>query len=93
MYVDRTSAGPLTNRTVEGGTIPLPPQGLSEDRLTLHVFIDRSIIEVFALGGRGRIASRVYDSSEDWGLSLFGRGVALANVSAWTLGNAFLQDA
>ncbi|KAK9814046.1 hypothetical protein WJX73_010187 [Symbiochloris irregularis] len=90
VYVDRTRSGPLTNTTLEGGSIPLPPGGLPTEKLALQVLIDRSIVEVFALGGRGRIASRVYHvSDEDWSLSVFGQGVAAAHINAWTLGNAF----
>lgn len=93
VYVDRTDSGPLTNTTVEGGSIPLPPGGLTTEKLALQVLIDRSIIEVFALGGRGRIASRVYHiDADDWSLSLFGQGVAAAHVNAWTLGSAFSQQ-
>ena len=91
VFVDRSASGPLTNTTTEGGDVPLPPDGLPADGLQLVAFIDRSIIEVFALGGRGRVASRIYpqDVNGDWGLSAFGDAGTTAQVEAWALGDAF----
>ena len=99
IYVDRSKAGRYTNTTLEGGPILLPSGGLLASELVLNVFLDHSLIEVFALGGRGRISSRVY--AEDilrpkWELSLFGataggERVAVA-AQVWSMRDCWLKD-
>ena len=90
MYVDRSDSGGMTNTTAEGGSIPTPTGGLAVQSVELRLFIDRSIIEVFALGGRGRVASRIYPSGAyNWGLSAFG-GMA-ADGAVWSLDSAWLS--
>jgi len=48
---------------VQGGQVSL---GSSDPGiLELHVFIDRSIVEVYCQGGRGRVTSRIYPALAD----------------------------
>lgn len=74
----------MTNTTTEGGDIILPATAIQLDKLELHCYVDRSIIEVFALSGRGRVASRIYpDSQGDWSVSVYGDSAA--DVIVWSL--------
>lgn len=53
----------------------LPDGGLRSSALKLEILFDHSLFEIFALGGRGRIASRVYAEDilqPDWKLSFWG---------------------
>jgi beta-fructofuranosidase len=63
---DHASQGPGVHRGVHGGPIPPGEDGL----LTLHVFLDRTIVEVYA-NGCACLTARIYPSRED------SRGVAL----------------
>lgn len=86
MYIDRSRTGGMTKTTVEGGEIVIP-DGFFARPLDLIIFIDRSIVEVFAWGGRARVTSRIYpDSTETWGLTTFGLH---SEVVVWSLHNAF----
>jgi hypothetical protein len=100
--VDKRRTGGFTPAGVEGGPVPLPPPGargawvLPGKELTLDLFVDHSIVEVYALGGLGRVTSRIYPSDEStaWGLAAFGAasrgaGAALAGAQAWSLNNAW----
>ena len=53
--------------------------------LSLAVWVDHSVVEAFAMGGRGRVASRMYPLTEDvaWGVAVWGK-CALADVYALT---------
>lgn len=100
VYIDNTLAGGHTNASIEGGEIPLPAGGLSADDLKLHVLFDRSIFEIFALGGRARITSRVYPAgilAPTWTLSLYGSvtgAVAAVSASAevWQMSSCWITD-
>jgi beta-fructofuranosidase len=73
---DRASQSRGVQQGVHGGPIPPSQDGL----LTLHVFLDRTIVEVFA-NGCACLTARIYPARED------SRGVALAVQG----GNAMVQ--
>jgi beta-fructofuranosidase len=61
--------------------------GKNEDTLTLHVFLDKSVIEVFVNGGR-HCVTRVIDSdSKDLGIELFAEGgsALVKSVDIWQM--------
>ncbi|CAL8464935.1 g4470 [Coccomyxa elongata] len=94
VYVDRSKSGAYTNATTQGRLVPLPASGLPAAEVSLRVFVDRSLLEVFALDGRGRVTSRIYPMGTDnsWGVSpfgTFGAAPATANVTVWEMGPAF----
>ncbi len=65
--------------------------------LSLDVWVDASVVEAFAMGGRGRVTTRVYplDEAVAWGVDVFGRCVLsdeLSSVGVWELGNAWVED-
>ncbi|KAK9835357.1 hypothetical protein WJX81_004418 [Elliptochloris bilobata] len=57
LYANHSNAGGATAVLDQRGNIPLPASGISVDGLSMRVFVDRSLIEVFALNGRGRMAT------------------------------------
>ena len=71
LKVDTRRSGPHdTPKAVEAGPLELKPG----ERLKLRVFVDRSVVEVFA-NGRQAVARRIYPERPDSvGIRLFSRG-------------------
>ncbi len=72
-----------TPKKVEGGPFELEPG----ERLVLRVFVDKSVVEVFA-NGRQAVMRRIYPSRKDsLGVVLFSRGGAahVHSVKAWEM--------
>ena len=82
--------------------MPLPPPGVPATDLRLHMLLDRSLSEIFALGGRGRVASRVYPAGmlhPEWSLSVFGglgsldlARTANATVQLWSMSECWVES-
>lgn len=93
VHVDKSNSGKETSEAFEGGTIPLPLKGVRCSCLELNILFDHSLIEVFALGGRARIASRVYPEDISmkpaWEIELFGsvglQGVVTGSATSWEM--------
>ena len=80
---ERSSLSPDVDSGVHEGPLDLYPG----EPLSLHVFLDRSVIEVYA-NGRACLTSRVYPSRPDsLGLALFARGgtAHLTSLDIWQL--------
>lgn len=83
LVCDTTRAGlGFGRKTVEGGPFALAAGEL----LTLRVFVDRSIVEVYA-NDRQAVARAIYPTLGGCRVKLFARGseVNVASVSAWEL--------
>jgi hypothetical protein len=86
VWVDKTHAGNSSNTTfMEGGPVPLPVNEsdawvVPQQPLGLSVFVDHSVVEVYALGGLARVSSRIYPEADDvaWGMSVWSKPPALA---------------
>jgi beta-fructofuranosidase len=81
----RSSLSDQVRHDVQGGPLELA----SGEPLKLHVFLDRSVVEVFA-NGRACLTSRIYPSRADsLGIDLFARGggVTLKAMDIWELGS------
>jgi beta-fructofuranosidase len=81
----RSSLDPETTRDVQGGEFTPAP----EEAVTLHVFLDRSVVEVYA-NGRRCVTSRVYPSrSDSLGVGIFACGSAtVTRLDAWQIADA-----
>lgn len=103
VWVDKRKAGGSTNVTyTEGGPVPLPVAKSWQvpiDKLSLSVWVDHSVIEVYAMGGLARVTSRVYPDGDDvaWGLAAWGVPPqigggwrVLLDGRIWTMKNAWL---
>lgn len=85
LVVDRSRASLDPETTREAHSAPLPLGG--GENLELRVFVDRSVIEVYA-NGRACLTSRVYPTrSDSLGVALWATGgrVRVASVDAWTM--------
>ncbi|HXT37471.1 MAG TPA: glycoside hydrolase family 32 protein, partial [Chloroflexota bacterium] len=83
---DRSSLDPAARRGSHGGPIPPGEDGF----VTLHVFLDRTIVEVYA-NGHGCITERIYPTRPDsLGISLEAEGgvVSARTLDIWTIASA-----
>lgn len=104
--VDKNNTGGFTPQVQEGGPVPLPVKEdngtsasgwlLPQTQLTLDVFVDHSLVEVYAMDGLGRVSSRIYPADEtvSWGLAAFGSAapggmVSLSAADVWAMDNAW----
>lgn len=80
IIVDRNQSG-----TGEGGIRKAKAD--SSGMITLHIFIDRSSIELFVNNGETVMTSRIYPKSSSNGIELFANGgeAKLLSLQAWTL--------
>ena len=85
LKVDTRRSGPDdTPRAVEAGPLEARPG----ERLKLRIFVDRSVVEVFANDGRQALARRIYPSRRDSvGVRLFsqGDGARVRSLQAWRI--------
>ncbi len=102
VWVDRSKAGAATNTSfIEGGPVPLPVTGswaVPETALELSVWVDHSVLEVYAMGGLARVTSRIYPEDDEaaWGVAVWAEGggapVALEG-GVWEMKNMWLAPA
>jgi hypothetical protein len=79
----------------KNATVPL--SAVPEELLSMHIVVDKSIVESFFLGGLSRQTGRVYPHPTSLGLSLFAkvggrnaqRRVEAREVSVWALGSGW----
>lgn len=109
--VDKRNTGGFTPQVEEGGPVPLPitddnsagqPSGwlMPATLLTLDLFVDHSLVEVYAMDGLARVTSRFYPADEtvSWGLAAYGSAgpggtVSLAAADVWAMDNAWSGQA
>lgn len=88
LTVDRSKSGGDGDKSAQSITVPiLPNEAL--DHIRLHVFVDRSIIEVFALDGRAAVTSRVYPDASASGISLSSSLTTAVESIVWCLDSAW----
>jgi beta-fructofuranosidase len=84
LEIDRSqaSASPEDQHDRQGGALTLD----EAETLTLRIFVDRSVIEVFA-NGRMCLTSRVYPLAESLGVALFAQGgsVDVRSIDIWNM--------
>lgn len=81
---ERSSKSADVHRDPYGGPLTLAPG----EPLRLHVFLDRSVVEIYA-NGRACLTSRIYPTRPDsLGVSLFARGgsARARSVDVWECG-------
>jgi fructan beta-fructosidase len=84
MFVDRTRSGEVSFDKDFAGRheAPLPSQ---QGRVTLHVFIDRSSVEVFGNDGRAAITDRIFPPSRVQSVEIGGARARCVSFNAWKL--------
>jgi sucrose-6-phosphate hydrolase SacC (GH32 family) len=82
--IDRSNSTVATDADKGITTAPMP-HGPS----TLHIFVDHSVIEIFANNGTSNIITRVYPTLGGQGVSVFveGEGRVQLDIQAWELGS------
>ncbi|MBR6569883.1 MAG: glycoside hydrolase family 32 protein [Clostridia bacterium] len=58
---------------------------LRDGMLDLHIFVDQSIVEIYADEGRAVMSSLAFPKGEGYGVSVEADGAVLASVQGWTL--------
>ena len=85
LKIDTTRSGLKDSpKTIEGGPFELKKNEL----LNLRVFVDKSVVEVFANGGRQAVMRRIYPSRDDSvGVRMFSKGgsAKVIEVLAWDM--------
>jgi len=65
------------------------PFVLAEDKktLTLHIFLDKSVMEVFVNDGREAVSKVIYPGEKDLGLELFAEGgtAVVKSLDVWEM--------
>ena len=71
---------------VAGTEVKLPSVA-KDKKLTLHVFIDKSVLEVFINGGRATVTRAEYPGLQDMAVSVFAEGgkATVKSFDAWEL--------
>ena len=88
IVIDRSHAS--LDAELDRGPAVAPIKSAVGEPVTLHIFLDRSVIEVFADGGRTVLATRIYPTRPDsLGLSLFSRGgpAVIKSLDIWAMGS------
>lgn len=83
VHIDRSRSSPLegADRSTHGGSVA--PQ--ASDKVRLHIFVDRSVIEVF-VNDRHHFATRVYPSPSSNGIALLASSpTAVTALELWEL--------
>lgn len=90
----RSSKATDVGKGVYGSTVPV----LKNEKLSVRILVDHSIVEAFAQGGRTCITSRVYPTKaihSSARLFLFnnatGASVTASSVEIWEMNSAFIQ--
>jgi sucrose-6-phosphate hydrolase SacC (GH32 family) len=86
VFVDRTNSGQVSfsNLFPSRETAPLPAEN---GRVTLHIFVDWSSVEVFGGDGQTVITDQIFPMPSSDGLALFANGgnVRLVSLHIWQL--------
>jgi len=80
---ERSSLSPEVVRSEQSGLLELA----SDETLTLHIFLDKSVVEIFA-NSQACLTSRIYPSrTNSLGIGLFARGgsVELKSIDIWEM--------
>jgi fructan beta-fructosidase len=86
LFIDRTRSGKVDFQKDFPGkyAAALPLEG---NTLTLHIFLDKSSVEVFANDGRCVLTCLLFPDAQDSGLELYSQGgkVKVQSLRTWTL--------
>jgi beta-fructofuranosidase len=91
LSIDRAPSSGDGHAFADTQSMPVPPY---DEPLSLRVFLDRSVVEIYA-NGRHCLTSRVYPTREDAvGISALAEGgrASISSLSAWEMGEAIPTD-
>lgn len=90
LFVDRSKSG-STQWSQSFPSKTIAPLRLGSEPLKLHIFVDRSSVEVFAQNGAVALTNLVFPKPASTGLSLSSSGSIQMEVRLWTLRSAWAQ--
>jgi beta-fructofuranosidase len=91
LSVDRAPSSGDNRAFADAQSMSVPPH---DEPLSLRVFLDRSVVEIYA-NGRHCLTSRVYPTRDEAvGVSAVAEGgrASIASLSAWEMGDAMPTD-
>jgi len=86
LYVDRRHSGRVNwNKDFPG--VQTAPLKIENSKITLHILVDHSSVEVFANDGKRVITDDIYPKLSSGGLQLFARGgtIKVTSLDIWQL--------
>jgi len=92
LYVDRSHViNQAFNKNFDKLTHFETPLALKDNRLVLHIYVDHSIIEVFANNGEAAMTVQVFSKEEDNVVALFSNGApaTFSKVKIWRMKSAW----
>jgi fructan beta-fructosidase len=84
VYIDRTKSG-LVSFHPGFPSIDRAPVRVIDGKISLLIFIDQSIVEVFVNGGEQVITSQVFPTGKGASIEMFSNNGAPMNVEAWEM--------
>ncbi|MGD8175680.1 glycoside hydrolase family 32 protein [Marinimicrobium sp. ARAG 43.8] len=86
LSLDRTRSGEVDFHADFPG-VHVAPMPLEDGKVSLHVFVDWSSVEVFGQGGTVVISDKIFPSSDSDGVEVFAEGgeVTVETLNAWPL--------
>lgn len=93
LFVDRTKSGNTGFHTAFTGRHSAPLRS-NNGKLSLHVFVDTSSVEVFANDGEIVITERIFPQPESKGISVYAKNgkSTVDSIDAWTLKSVWADD-
>ncbi|MBP7964123.1 MAG: glycoside hydrolase family 32 protein [Caldilineaceae bacterium] len=73
LFVDRSKSGQV-DFNADFPRVHVAPLTPVDGRVTLHIFVDRTSVEVFANGGQTVMTEQIFPAADDQGLVLFADG-------------------
>lgn len=91
LYLDRTGSGQVDFASAFPSTEFAPVTPNSKGEIALHIYVDRSSVEVFANGGRVAITDQVFPRQDSNKVQLFSTGgrAELRELKIWQLTSAW----
>lgn len=90
LYLDRTESGQVDFHKDFPG-VHKAPLATEDGKITLHVFIDWSSVEVFAADGTVVISDKIFPKDSSQGIEVFAEGgkATVQSLTAWPLQSAW----
>ena len=92
LFIDRTNSGDNSfsknYSAISKKEVSLAPEN---NKIHLHIYFDKSIVEVFANGGKLSMTSQLFPDEKDNGINLYSAdgSAVFGHVKIWTLGSVY----
>lgn len=95
LFVDRTRSGDSSFHSAFAGRHSGPLEPDADGHIRMHVFVDRSSVEVFGNDGEMVLTELIFPDPDSTGVALFAKGgeCRVSKLEAWTLKSAWKHNA